>query len=573
MHGGWRWFCCGVLTLVVGCGSNSSGGTSGTPRGRTVASSLSGWAAQPSARAGTPTLSGTPPAAPLVGALVRLVDRRGATLAQTTTAADGRFGLVDVPFAGTTALELTPSGGAPTNFWVTMVHGRTVTAGQTFPVTRAAAAATLTGLAPAGALVALTQNPLPDDTEVHPTFGGPSCEQLADTAAHVTAGNEWLGLIDPTPGAPFSHAVRYVFIDATTGAVTTLDNQAWLPSVNFVPTWDYERDLLRYLGPLPSAHDLITTANALPPGAVVASPDVLTFPDPTPLTRSAHEPEPPRQGGNPNWFAVIWIGVPEVWFMVDESRINSWFQSLGVPANHIWAKTGVLYNSDDPMILPLRAETSLLPGASLPQRGREAADGFKRAEEAVLQVRKAGGFPTLYVWAESHGDHTGRVRDFDLGEGIGSAAYNFALKIGSFFSSELKKVAPADVTALPLRYIEDVLPLHESSACDIRAWVATCYSYNHLQRWRANLLKTSHDVVLYSSSGDVPSYGNGFLSQFGNYFSGSETHFSELGVNFTRQVTANTPPAFTAVASPPASDGPQTWVRRSECQPWPTGSR
>lgn len=563
----WRWLCCGALALLVGCGTSSNGGGGGTPHGNVVASALQGYVVPPTARASGVTLSATAPAGGgLAGAAVKVVDRHGATLAATVTAADGGFELTAIPFAGTTQLTVTPSGGVATTFWVTLVNARTVHAGQVFAFNRALAVAAVQALAPAGALVAVTQNPLPANTEVHPTFGDANSAQIPDTAAHLTLLDEWLGLIDPTPTAPFSHPVRYVFVDAAGGAVTTMDDQAWLPSVNFVPMWDYERDLLRYVGTLPSAHALLTAADPVAAGAVVASPDVVSFPPSTPLPRQTPGAAA-RQGGNPDYFALIWIGVPEVWFLADESRVNTWFQSIGVPSDHIWAKTGVLYNVDDPMVPPLRAETALTPGLGLAQRTREAALGFTAVEAAVRKRRAEGGFPTLFVWAESHGDKSGRLRDLDLDEGIGSTAYNLALKIGSFFSSDLKKITPPEITALPLRYIDDVLPIHLTSACDVRAWAATCFSYNHLQRWRANFLSTQHDVILYSSSGDVPSRGNGFISQFDNYFHGDETHFTELGLNFTRQVTGNTPPAYTPYASPPGSTGPQTWARRTTCRP------
>lgn len=222
-----------ALLVLIGCGGGGGGGSSSPPPvsriGAIEGFIFSGPGGGPPITLGA---TATPPSAglvPLAGASVAVADSTGAA----TTEANGHF-LLRGATAGLRTLRVTPAGGAPADFPVTILGDATIRVGE--PTVKRQQAMELVKQAVAqsipleNAFILGPQQPLPAGVRVAPAMGDDKGE---DDPSLVTrpSSPQWFFFVDTESDAYFQHPVRYFFVDAESGNVTIRDATSW-PTIN-----------------------------------------------------------------------------------------------------------------------------------------------------------------------------------------------------------------------------------------------------------------------------------------------------------------------------------------------------
>ncbi len=152
----------------------------------------------------------------------------------------GKFRLTGLK-AASYKLSVTPSGGAKTDFLVTVVGDATVLVGEP-SITRSAAVdqAKLKALTLGPAtqvLVVGALSPLPSGTVVKGAMA--SAGASSDPGMRL-ASEHWVFMLDRYSDFLYSHPVQYLLIDAATGHETVVDAQSWplINGVNFFKDQD-----------------------------------------------------------------------------------------------------------------------------------------------------------------------------------------------------------------------------------------------------------------------------------------------------------------------------------------------
>lgn len=244
-----------MVMMVVGCRGGS--GTTGTPvpvdlqgaviTGRVLAGTEQNPVELAGSRAGHAALAAAPDAQALAGAEVRVLDRAGVQLATTTAAEDGSFRFEDLP-TGLLTIEtrLDPAAeAADASRQVTAYPLSSIDLGVTHAIDREQAMALALMDIPGDALVLGSMQPLSAGTRVF-NRNNKQDGQVSEIERTLAA-DEWFFFVDLDTLAGFDHPVKYIFVNATTAEVTTLEESA-PPEVNYGALWASERDFVVFTG-------------------------------------------------------------------------------------------------------------------------------------------------------------------------------------------------------------------------------------------------------------------------------------------------------------------------------------
>ena len=146
----------------------------------------------------------------------------------------GAFTLQNIP-AGLDVLHVAAAGGPSADFPVTIFGGVTANLGNP-KITRAAALAAVTNALssihtnPQVTVIIGPQEPLPSGTTVSPALGDDN-GQPNPSLNYTARSEQWFIFVDPAVEMKYQHPVEFFFIDASTGALTKLDETSW-PFIN-----------------------------------------------------------------------------------------------------------------------------------------------------------------------------------------------------------------------------------------------------------------------------------------------------------------------------------------------------
>jgi len=172
----------------------------------------------------------TPPAGarPAPGATVSVGSVSG------KTDSTGMFNLQNIP-AGLDVLHVATADGPNADFPVTIFRGVTAQVG-TPRITRAGAlAAVMNALSsihtdPQWTVIMGPQEPLPAGTTVAPAYGDENGQPNA-SPNYSARSEQWFIYVDPNALLRYSKPVEFFFVDASSGALTKLDEMSW-PLIN-----------------------------------------------------------------------------------------------------------------------------------------------------------------------------------------------------------------------------------------------------------------------------------------------------------------------------------------------------
>jgi hypothetical protein len=239
----------GLLLASPGC-ENAAEPEGDPPAPRAETGSLAGFLLE-----GSPATFVSDPAiapagsAPAAGGGVRLVRILGGEEFATTTAADGSFGLDDLP-PGLYRVEgrIEPAAGEPDAvLMMSVIAGGSARPADAFPVSRDAAFQAVRGGSGdkepgsyADALILGLMQPLPAGTGIAvPT------PPEGVTPVRTTPAAEWFFLVDFLPEARLDHDLEFAFVDAATGEVSR-HLVSHTPVVNGRGLWSSDLDYIVY---------------------------------------------------------------------------------------------------------------------------------------------------------------------------------------------------------------------------------------------------------------------------------------------------------------------------------------
>lgn len=419
-------------------------------------------------------------ATPLAGAEIRAFDIHGVLRGTTTTAADGSFTIGGLPtgYARFEARADAQSADPDVEIEATVVPDAVITLGRTYPIDRAAASAAALAGVPAAALAAGSLNPLPEGTLVYPQHDDLR-PVIGSRPARVLPADEWLFFIDPEPLSDFGHAVEYVFVDASTGAVTRI-GASYPPLANHGALWPSRDDLFTYDPPLGTTDlpddamlgagpELVQMPLVVPDPA---APDEAPF-DPADIASVPHVGDPILQShfnnsGTDGVFVVYIRAGGDHHFFLNLGRMATAFRFEGIPFSNM-----ILQDLTD---LPApEVDTSNLSGSQANAARASAMQMDLRAatlyfEPQIAQRLTQGRHSTLIVYICGHGGGGNMIVDFEEDQ---SGAWGFGA---------------AD------------LGLTQTQACRVRVIIQSCGAESFQADVAALFAGTHHDVVIYAAS-------------------------------------------------------------------------
>ncbi|MGC4043265.1 MAG: hypothetical protein QM758_05630 [Armatimonas sp.] len=217
----------GALTLT-GCGGGGS-------KESAITTTLGGVTGFLFTDAGGNLVVGTsasppPGTTPLAGTRVEIVD----TSLGTSSGRDGGFTLHQIE-AGLQRLRIQKSTG-PVEIALTVVGNAIINTGtptvtRSAAIEKARAALSAAGVTNVDAVTILSpQQPLPTGVLIVPRLDAPTIDASVP-GAKTLAAPTWFFFCDEHAGQPFARKVRFVYIDAVTGAAETVEASSW-PTFN-----------------------------------------------------------------------------------------------------------------------------------------------------------------------------------------------------------------------------------------------------------------------------------------------------------------------------------------------------
>ena len=427
-----------TAALVTSCGGGGGGDTGGTVSSF-GAGSVGGWLYRDAAGNLKLSYSAALPAgaAPARSATVTVVG----TTASATTAADGSFTLTGVPAGlGTLTAKL---GADSVQAPLTIVNKATVLVGDP-PMTRSvASSAAKLEAAKTGDLKKADmlgpQQPLPAGVAVTSTLD--HNDRLPTPPVPFTfASPQWLFYFDLSPRAKWMHDVLYVFVDVTTGAITTKHGISW-PALN---------DCSYYA---------LADANVTSPDLIQAGTRAsvaVAAPEPPATTRAAPTRDHLDTGGctNPKTYALLIRGDTGAGMEYDVGRVKSLLGSDPFPT------AAQVYQ----LICPGPAD----PRATMLSNLADICKNAKACDYVVVYITSHGSAPPDHV--------------FLLNKATTIAANGAVIKT-------YQTVSPTQ------------LDFSDCKACHIVVIVDTCYSGNWLPLTQTSFQNLNgREVVLMTAS-------------------------------------------------------------------------
>lgn len=419
-------------------------------------------------------------ASALSGAEVRAFDIHGVLLGTATTAADGSFSMDGLPtgYARFEARADAQSALPDAVIEATIVPGAVIALGRAYPVDRAAASAAALAGVPAEALVAGSLNPLPAGTLVYPQHDDVR-PVIGSRPTRVLPADEWLFLVDPEPLTDFGHPVEYVFVDASTGAVTRIGT-SYPPLANHGVLWPSRDDLFVYDPPLGTADVPVDALLGAGPEGVQMplveedpdAPDEAPF-DPADIASVPHVGDPILQGhfnnsGADGVFVVYIRSGSDHHFFLNLGRMATAFRFEGIPFSSM-----ILQDLTD-LPAPDVDTSNLGPAQSIAARAAAVQQDVRAAtlhfEPQIAQRLSQGRHSTLIVYICGHGGGGNMIIDFDEDE---SGTWGFG-------------AADLGVT--------------QTQACRVRVIIQSCSSESFQEDLAARFAGTHHDVVIYAAA-------------------------------------------------------------------------
>ena len=440
-----------IALMLAACGSSTEiapGGGSSTVEGAVV---------QVNPVLFVDDLANAPAGAQSVaGAEVKAFDVSGAEVATVTTAADGNF---VIPFveAGYLRLEvrLDPASAAPdATTAVTAYPDAVIQVNRTYTVSRADAIDLAMATVDQDALVTGSLQPLLPGTDVVPSGSPPGTAVGPDeTHARNVVANEWMFFVEEDPYGDFANPCRYIFVDAETGTVTTVDDVFWPPLVNGTVLWGSLRTMFMVEG-----MDLDNPSDRDPDAVATPTEEVVQLPPP-PAAEPVGTVQSTLQKHNTDAqsiFAIVWQCKPESYAAADTKRMLDLLTNAGVP-----------FESNIKVIRSLREPRT-------PDFNDSAYKKALMALNAQIEARLEQGLhSTLVVYVTAH---------------AGGAAFS------EYFDEEGKNSRSV---------FPSMLMLTSTKACRVRVFLECCYARHVADDLAAEFDKlppgNRHDYAIYAA--------------------------------------------------------------------------
>jgi hypothetical protein len=477
-----------IALLLAGCGSSTE---IAVERSSTVTGSV----VQVNPVLFVDELANAPEGAqPVDGAEVKAFDVSGTEVATVTTDANGSFSIPSVD-AGYLRLEvrLDPASTDPdATTAVTAYPDAVIPVNGTYTVSRQDAIDLAMATVDQDALVTATLQPLQAGTVVVPSGSPPGTAVGPDAAKARTApADEWMFFVEEDPYGDFANPCRYIFVDAETGAVTTVEDVFWPPLVNDSVLWGSLLTMFMVEG-----MDLADPSNRDPDAVATPTEEVVQLP-----TLTATVPAPTVQQSQlqkhntdpQSIFAIVWQCKPEPYAAADMKRMLDFLTQAGVPVES-----------------NIKVIRSLQTGR-VNDFNNSAYTQALNALNALIDARLQQGLhSTLVVYVTAHAG-------------------------GAAFSEYYDEKGSSRLSIFP-----SMLKLTSTKACRVRVFLECCYARHFADDLAAEFdalpAGSRHDYAIYAACArDEYSYSIPAIWEIVNWATGSEV-LPPAGGRFTTEL-------------------------------------
>jgi len=429
----------------------------------------------------------------VAGAEVKAFDVSGTEVATATTEADGRF-IIPLVEPGYLRLEarLDPASADPdATTAVTAYPDAVIQVNRTYTVSREDAIDLAMATVDQDALVTATLQPLQPGTNVVPSGSPPGTADGPDAMrARSVPANEWMFFVEEDPYGDFANPCRYIFVDAETGAVSTVGDVFWPPLVNDTVLWGSLRTMFMVEG-----MDLDNPSDRDPDAVATPTEEVVQLPPP-PAAEPVATIQSKLQKHNTDpesIFAIVWQCKPEAYAAADVKNVLDLLTIAGVPVE-----------SNIKVIRSLRE----------PRTADFNDSAYKKALMALnakIEARLEQGLhSTLVVYVTAHAG-------------------------GAAFSEYFDEKGNSRLSIFP-----SMLMLTSTKACRVRVFLECCYARHFADDLAAEFDKlpvgNRHDYVIYAAAArDEYSYSIPAIFEIVKFATGADV-LPPAGGRFTTEL-------------------------------------